>query len=45
MNTQNIKQAVAEAAKLYGADAFEIEINTEESAAAEALKDEISTIS
>ena len=45
MNTQNIKQAVAEAAKHYGADAFEIEINTEESAAAEALKDEISTVS
>lgn len=45
MNTQNIKQAVAEAAKRCGADAFEIEINTEESAAAEALKDEISTIS
>ena len=45
MNTQNIKQAVAQAAKLYGADAFEIEINTQESAAAEALKDEISTVS
>ena len=45
MNTQNIKQAVAGAAKQLGADAFEIEINTRESAAAEALKDEISTIS
>lgn len=42
---QNIKNAVAEAAKRCGADGYEIEISTEESAGAEALKDEISTVS
>ena len=45
MDTQNIKNAVAEAAKSFGAQAYEIEINTEESAGAEALHDEISTVS
>lgn len=45
MNTTQIKNAVAEAAGRYGADAYEIEINTEESAGAEALKGEISTVS
>lgn len=45
MNTQNIKNAVAEAAKRLGVQGYEIEINTEESAGAEALRDEISTVS
>ena len=45
LNTENIKQAVAQAAGLCGADAYEITISTEESAGAEALKDEISTVS
>lgn len=44
MDTLNIKNAVAEAAKKYGAE-YEIEISTEESAGAEALHDEISTVS
>lgn len=44
MDTKNIKRAVAEAAARYGA-AYEIEINTEESAGAEALQNEISTVS
>lgn len=45
MNTEMIRQAVAQAAEALGADAWEIFINTEESASAEALKKEISTVS
>lgn len=41
----NIKKAVAEAAKNLGVQGYEIQINTEESAGAEALKNEISTVS
>lgn len=45
MNTEAIKKAVAEAAALYGAESYEIVIHAEESAGAEALKDEISSVS
>lgn len=45
MDAKQIKNAVARAAARCGADAYEIEINTEESAGAEALKDEIATVS
>lgn len=44
MNTEAIKRAVAEAAAACGASGYEIVINTEESAGAEALKDEISSV-
>ena len=44
MNTNSMKKAVAEAAKRFGADAYEISINTSEKASAEALKDEISAV-
>ncbi len=45
MNTEAIKNAVAEAAKQYGAESYEITIRSTESAGAEALKDEISSVS
>ena len=45
MNIEAIKQAVAEAAARYGAESYEINIVTEESASAEAMKKEISTVS
>lgn len=45
MNTQNIKNAVEAAAKKFGIQGYEININTQESAGAEALKHEISTVS
>lgn len=45
MNTEWIKNAVAQAAKELGVEQFEIEITTQESASAEALKNEISTVS
>ena len=45
MNTEAIKKAVAEAAARYGAEHYEINIVTEESASAEALKKEVSTVS
>ena len=44
MNTEAIKKAVAEAAAKYGAESYEIVINTEESAGAEAMKKEISSV-
>jgi len=44
MNTNSMKTAVAEAAKRYGADAYEISIHTSEKASAEALKDEINAV-
>ncbi len=44
MNTVEIKRAVEEAAKLYGAEGYEIKINTETSAGAEALRHEISSV-
>ena len=44
MNTEAIKNAVALAAQQYGADAYEIDINVEESAGAEALQQEISSV-
>ena len=45
MNTEAIKQAVARAAAECGAEGYEIVIHTEESAGAEALKHEISSVS
>ena len=45
MNTEAIKQAVARAAAQCGAEGYEIVIHTEESAGAEALKHEISSVS
>ena len=45
MNYEHIKAAVAAAAGRLGAEAWEIDIDSQESAAAEALKDEISTVS
>lgn len=45
MNTESIKLAVAEAAKACGAESYEIVIHTEESAGAEAMKKEISSVS
>ena len=45
MNTDAIKQAVAGAAAAFGAEGYEIVIHTEESAGAEALKKEISSVS
>ena len=45
MNTEAIKQAVARAAAECGAEGYEIVIRTEESAGAEALKKEISSVS
>lgn len=45
MNTESIKNAVAQAAKACGAESYEINITTEESASAEAMKKEISTVS
>lgn len=45
MNTEAIKNAVAEAAKACGAESYEIIINSTENAGAEALKDEISSVS
>ena len=45
MNTDAIKQAVARAAAECGAQGYEIVIRTEESAGAEALKKEISSVS
>ncbi len=44
MNVNEIKLAVEEAAKLYGASGFEVKINTETSAGAEALRHEISSV-
>ena len=45
MNTEAIKKAVAEAAERCGADSYEIVISTHESAGAEAMKKEISSVS
>ena len=45
MDTLNIKNAVAAAAAAWGVQDYEIAIDTEESAGAEALKEEISTVS
>ena len=45
MNTQNIKNAVAEAAGRLGVQGYEIDITVNESAGAEALQHEISTVS
>ena len=45
MNTQNIKSAVEAAAKELGVQGYEINISTNESAGAEALQHEISTVS
>lgn len=44
MNTEAIKNAVAQAARQCGADGYEIEINIQESAGAEALQSEISSV-
>ena len=44
MNTEAIKTAVMEAAAKYGVENYEITIRTQESAGAEALKDEISSV-
>ena len=44
MQNEKLKAIVAEAAARFGADAYEIRISTTESAGAEALKDEISTV-
>jgi len=44
MRNEKLKAVVAEAAARFGADAYEISIHTKESAGAEALKDEISTV-
>ena len=40
MNTENIRKAVEESAKLWGAEGYEIDIDSSVSAGAEALKDE-----
>ena len=45
MNIEAIKNAVAEAAARYGAESYEIVINTAENAGAEAMKREISSVS
>ena len=45
MNMEAIKKAVAAAAAEYGAEGYELNIHTEESAGAEALKKEISAVS
>ena len=45
MNTQNIKTAVAQTAAKLGVEGYEISISTRESAGAEALQHEISTVS
>ena len=45
MNTEAIKKAVAEAAAKYGAESYEIVISSEESAGAEAMRKEISSVS
>ena len=45
MNMEAIKKAVAAAAAEYGAEGYELNIHTEESAGAEALKKEISSVS
>ena len=45
MNTEAIQKAVAEAAKACGAEQYELIISSTESAGAEALKDEISSVS
>ena len=45
MNTQEIKNSAERAAKLYGAENYEIIITSTENAGAEALKDEISSVS
>jgi len=45
MNTDVIKKAVADAAAELGIDKYEIRINVRESAGAEALKDEITSVS
>lgn len=44
MNTTDIRAAVEKAAKEYGATDFEVKINSEVSASAEALKDEINAV-
>ncbi len=44
MNVNEIKLAVEEAAKLYGAEGYVVRINTETSAGAEALRHEISSV-
>lgn len=44
MNTQAIKEAVAQAAAEYGVQDYEINLSARESAGAEALKDEISSV-
>lgn len=44
MNTQAIKEAVARAAAEYGVQDYEISLSARESAGAEALKDEISSV-
>ena len=45
MNMEAIKKAVAAAAAEYGVEGYELNIHTEESAGAEALKKEISSVS
>lgn len=45
LNIEDIKKAVAESAEKYGAEGYEISIDSATSAGAEALKDEISTVS
>ncbi len=45
MNTENIRKAVEESAKIWGAEGYEIDIDSSVSAGAEALKDEISAVS
>lgn len=45
LNTRNIKNAVADAARSVGVDSYEINISTRESAGAEALNHEVSTVS
>ena len=45
LNIEDIKKAVAESAEKYGAEGYEISIESSTSAGAEALKQEISTVS
>ncbi len=45
LNIEDIKKAIADAAKEYGAEGYELTISNETSAGAETLKDEISTVS
>ncbi len=45
LNIEDIKKAIADAAKEYGAEGYELSINNATSASAETLKDEISTVS